>query len=236
MEKTTASPGKANRLLAKLTAEELDKLRPHMETVELPLEFTLIAPNEPIEHCYFPTTLLGSLVTILEDGFTVEAGTIGREGMSGVPVLLNATMTPMQTVVQVAGTAIRVPSSAVKKLYDEGKNFYSLMNRYIHTMFVVASQSAACNRRHQLDQRLARWLLMSSDGIASDHVGITQGFLATMLGVRRSGVTEAAIALQEQGMIRYSRGAVEIVDRGRLEQTSCECYGTVKEEYQRLLA
>ena len=172
---------------------------------------------------------------MLEDGSTIEAGTVGREGMTGVPVMLNAESTPMQTVVQVPGEAIRIHSARVKEVFDQGGGLTDLLNRYIHTLFVVASQSAACNRRHQIEARLARWLLMSSDGIQNDQVAITQDFLATMLGVRRSSVTEAALALQERGLIEYERAKVTIFDRPGLERTACECYGVVKREYERLL-
>jgi CRP-like cAMP-binding protein len=224
-----------NRLLDKLPSEELELLRPHLEQVTLAHAQPLIQPNEPIPYLYFPVTALGSLVTVLEDGATVEAGSVGREGMVGVPVLLDAATTPMQTVVQIPGEAFRVKAKAVKDAFDRGGELHHLMHRYIHTLFVVAAQSAACNRRHHVEARLARWLLMSSDGVGSQHLGLTQEFLATMLGVRRSGVTEAAIKLQSRDLIRYTRGFVDITDREGLEQSACECYRMVKEEYDRLL-
>ena len=233
---TTNDIRKGNRLLAKVAKDEADRLLARAEVVDLPLSFVLIEPNKRIEHIYFPVTLLGSLVTILEDGSSVESGTIGREGMSGIPVILNADRTPMETVVQVPGQAIRIPSSHVKKIFDEGGSLYKLLNQYIHTIFIIASQSAACNRRHSIEQRLARWLLMSSDGVGSNEVGITQNFLAVMLGVRRSGVTEAALKLQGDGLIRYTRGSVTITDRKGLEKVACECYHMAKSEYERLLA
>lgn len=224
-----------NRLLAKLSAEELDVLAPQLEVVDLELAQPLITPYEAIVNVYFPRTALASLVTVLDDGSTIEAGSVGREGMVGVPVLLNADSTPMQTVTQIPGLAFRTRASVVKELFDRHGSFYGIMNRYIHTLFVVASQSAACNRRHQVEARLARWLLMSSDGIGSDDLGITQEYLAAMLGVRRPGVTEAAVRLQEDGLIQYSRGNVRVIDRRGLEDTACECYRIVREEYERLL-
>jgi CRP-like cAMP-binding protein len=227
---------KKNKLLAKASKDEVQRLLARAELVDLPLSYALIEPNKRIEHMYFPLTLLGSLVTILEDGSSVESGTIGREGMSGVPVILNAEKTPMETLVQVPGQAIRIPSNDVKKVFDEGKSLNRLLNQYIHTLFVIASQSAACNRRHSIEQRLARWLLISSDGVGSNEVGITQHFLAVMLGVRRSGVTEAALKLQSDGVIRYSRGSVTIADRKRLETTACECFQMATDEYERLFA
>ena len=226
---------KENRLLAQVPGDELKRLLANAEVVDLPLSYALITPNKRIEHIYFPVNLLGSLVTILEDGSSVESGTVGREGMTGVPVLLNAEKTPMETLVQVPGGAIRIPAIDVKKIFDEGGAFHKLLNRYIHLLFVVASQSAACNRRHSIEARLARWLLMSSDGVGSNQVGITQNFLAVMLGVRRSGVTEAALKLQNEGLIQYSRGSVTITNRKGLEKAACECYDLVKSEYERLM-
>jgi CRP-like cAMP-binding protein len=224
-----------NRLLAKLPANELHAITEELEPVELTYSQMLIAPHEPIRHAYFPVTALASLVTVLEDGGAIECGAVGREGMVGVPILLNAVSTPMQTVAQIPGLAYRAPAGAVKALFERRGTFFDLINRYVHTLFVVASQSSACNRRHQVGARLARWLLMSSDGIGSSDVGITHEYLAVMLGVRRPGVTEAAVKLQSEGLIQYSRGNVRIVDRPGLERAACECYRTVRDEYERLL-
>ena len=228
-------PKLGNRLLARLPGEELDALRPHLELVSLSLGQHLITPHEPIPYVYFPITSLASLVTVLEDGSTVEAGSVGREGMVGIPVLLDARITPMETLAQIPGEAMRVKAGAIKEAFDKGGAMRDLLQRYIHTLFVVASQSAACNRRHHVESRLCRWLLMSSDGIGSDELALTQEFLATMLGVRRAGVTQAALNLQEAGMIDYTRGRINILDRERLEAVTCECYHAVKEEYDRLL-
>jgi CRP-like cAMP-binding protein len=223
-----------NRLLTSLTPEELDLLRPHFNKIWLSHSQPLIVPGAPIKNVYFPINSLASLVTIMEDGSTVESGAVGREGMVGIPVLLETGATPMQTVVQIPGEAIEVKSERIRELFDKGGAFYTLMHRYIHTLFVVASQSAACNRLHQIGQRLSRWLLMSSDGIASDKIDLTQEYLATMLGVRRAGVTEAALGLQEEGLILYNRGRIEILNREALEARACECYRVVKGEFDRL--
>ena len=224
----------ANRLLAKVPADELKFLQPHFEPVSLDVGYPLIKPREIIRDVYFPTTALASLVTVLEDGSTIEAGSIGREGMAGIPVVLGLETTPMQTVIQVKGDLIRVRASVVKELHAQRRAFHDLLNRYVHALFVVASQSAACNRRHQLSARLARWLMMSSDGIGSDEVGLTHEYLAAMLGVRRSGVTEAAQALQSQGLIEYKRGGIRILDREGLTNAACECYRLVRMEFERL--
>jgi len=225
-----------NRLLATANREEMELLEPHIERVALEVGDQLIVPDEPIRNVWFPETALASLVIVLEDGTTVESGAVGREGMVGIPVLLGTDRTPMQTVTQVGGDALRIPSDVMKAVYERNGPMRYRMNRYVNTMFIVASQSAACNRRHQVEGRLARWLLMSSDGIGSDEIGITQEYLAAMLGVRRAGVTEAALALQERGNIRYRRGSVTIVNRRELEDIACECYSIVKEEYEKMLS
>jgi CRP-like cAMP-binding protein len=221
-----------NRLLDMLPGDELEALQ--VERVSLTHAYPLIVPHEPIRYAFFPINALGSLVTVLEDGSSVEAGSIGREGMVGLPTILGADTTPMQTVVQIPGDLWRVETGILKREFDRQRTLHGLLNRYVHTMFIVASQSTACIRRHDVAARLARWLLMSSDGIDSNQLPLTQEFLATMLGVRRAGVTEAAARLQSEGWIRYSRGYVEIVDRPALEAATCECYRTIRTEYERL--
>lgn len=224
-----------NNLLKSITREEFEQLHAHAERVTLKQGETLIKPHEPIRFVVFPETCLASLVTVLEDGSTVEGGCVGREGIAGIPAILDAESTPMQTLVQVGGEAIRIDAKIAKDVYRNGESFRSVTNRYVHTLFIVASQSAACNRKHLVDQRLARWLLMSADGIGREDIGITHEFLAAMLGVRRSGVTESALRLQEAGLIDYKRGSVRILDRQRLENAACECYRIVRNEYERLL-
>jgi CRP-like cAMP-binding protein len=223
-----------NRLLACLPEDDLARLSQHAERVSLFHGEHAIVPDEPIRNIYFPLNCLLSLVTLLEDGSTVESGTIGREGMSGIPVLLDAKTTTMPTFVQIPGEAIRVKASAIKDMYDEGGALHKLLNRYIHTVIVTGSQSSACNARHGVVERLCRWLLMSSDGVGSNELNLTQEFLAAMLGVRRPGVSEAASDLQNAGLIAYSRGLIQILDREGLEKSVCECYRMTKEEYDRL--
>lgn len=230
-----SSENQDNRLLATLPPADLGLLRPHLQRVWLFQSQPLIRPAETLTRIYFPITALASLVTVMSDGRIVEAGCVGREGMVGMPVLLGHGATPMQTVVQVAGAAYQANAEAIKKVFERGGAFHRLIHSYMHTLFVVASQSAACNRLHNLEQRMSRWLLMSSDGIASDEVALTHEYLAAMLGVRRAGVTEGALKLQRDGLIRYSRGKIEILERKALELRACECYLVVKEEYERLL-
>jgi CRP-like cAMP-binding protein len=225
-----------NRLLATLPAAELEALRPHMHKVSLDHGDVLIKPHEKIKDVYFPITALASLVTVLEDGSTVEAGSVGREGMVGIPVILGAEATPMQTLIQIPGELIRVKASVIKEHFEKGGKLYARLNKYVHALFIIASQSAACNGRHQVVARMARWLLMSSDAIGSDQVNLTHEYLAAMLGVRRSGVTESARKLQDKGMILYKRGGIRIIDRPALETVACECYHVCKAEFDRALA
>jgi CRP-like cAMP-binding protein len=223
-----------NQLLAALPEADREALRPHLTRVHLEHAQPLIEPQEPIRSVYFPISALASLVIVLEDGSTVESGSVGREGMVGIPIVLGAGTTPMQTVTQIAGEAFRIDADVIKAQFDRRGALHLVLSRYIHTLFMIASQSAACNRRHGIEARLCRWLLMSADGIGSNSVGITQEYLATMLGVRRAGVTEAALKLQNAGWIAYSRGSVEILDRPALERAACECYHVVRQEYERL--
>jgi CRP-like cAMP-binding protein len=223
-----------NRLLALLPAAEVEALRRHAEVVSLRHGRHVIVPDEPIRDVYFPLTCLLSLVTTMEDGAAVESGTIGREGMSGIPVVLNAGQTTMPTFCQIPGDALKVKSELVQDLYERSAEARHIFNRYAHTVVVVGSQSAACNALHRVEARTCRWLLMSSDGVGSDEVNLTQEYLATMLGVRRPGVTEVAGKLRAEGLIDYTRGRIRITDRPAMERCACECYGRVKGEYERL--
>jgi CRP-like cAMP-binding protein len=227
---------KDNRLLAHLPGAEMEFLRPHTERVQLAHGDRIIEPHVPIKDIYFPLTCLLSMVTMMEDGSSVESGSIGREGMAGTPILLDATETTMPTFVQIPGEAARIKAAVVKELYERGGALKKIINRYIHTVIVVGSQSVACNRLHHIEARLARWLLMSSDGVGSHEVNLTHEYLAVMLGVRRAGVSEAAAKLQEKNLIRYNRGNVLILEREGLEAASCECYRVIKTEYERLFS
>jgi CRP-like cAMP-binding protein len=225
-----------NLLLTRLPGDELARLRPYFERVALRHGDYAIVPDEPIRHFYFPAGCLLSMVTTMTGGESAESGCIGREGTSGVPVLLDAESTPMPTFCQIPGEAVRVRAEVVKDAYENDRGVRKYLNRYIHTVIVTGSHSAACNRLHRLEERLCRWLLMSSDGVGSDEVALTHEYLAVMLGVRRAGVTEAAVKLKGAGLITYKRGDIQILDRGRLEAQSCECYARTKAEYERLFA
>jgi CRP-like cAMP-binding protein len=223
-----------NRLLALLPTAEFELLRGRAEVVRLRHGQHVIVPDEPIQEVYFPFTCLLCLVTTMEDGATVESGTIGREGMSGIPVVLNAGQTTMPTFCQIPGDALRVKSGLMKEVYERSEEVRRTLNRYVHTVVVVGSQSAACNALHRVEARMCRWLLMSSDGVGSAEVNLTQEYLAEMLGVRRPGVTEVAGKLRAEGLIDYSRGIIRITDRAGMERLACECYGKVRGEYERL--
>jgi CRP-like cAMP-binding protein len=225
-----------NRLLDSLPAAELEALRPHFERVSLHRGEHAIVPEEPIRHVYFPVNCLLCLVTEMEDGSSAESGCIGREGMSGVPVLLDARQTTMPTFTQIPGDAIKIRAEVIKAAYDRGGAARDILNRYVHTVIVVGSHAAACNALHKVRQRMCKWLLMSSDGVGSGEVDLTHEYLATMMGVRRASVTESACELQEAGLIRYNRGHVVILDRAGLEARVCECYQRAKAEYERLFA
>jgi CRP-like cAMP-binding protein len=225
-----------NLLLKHLPDDERERLRTYSERVTLAHGQHAIVPDEPIRHFYFPLNCLVSMVTTMADGSSVECGSIGREGMSGIPVLLDAGRTTMPAFCQVPGDAIRVRADVIKEAYESNRCVRVLFNRYIHTVIVTGSHSAACNRLHTLEQRFCRWLLTSCDGVGSDEVALTHEYLAVMLGVRRAGVTEAALKMKDARLIDYRRGRIRILGREGLEGLSCECYARIKDEYKRLFA
>ena len=225
-----------NRLLAALPTNEYQRLVPHLELVKLSIHQVLYEPNEPITHVYFPHQALVSLVTSMEDGSTIEVGLIGSEGMVGIPVILGGNMANNRAYVQVAGGAMRMNANILKTEFNRGGPLQTLLLRYCQALLTQVSQSAACNRFHTIEKRLARWMLLVQDSVGSDEFPLTQEFIAQMLGTRRSGVTEAAGTLQKAGMLRYTRGRITIVNREALEATACECYRVISDEFTRLLA
>jgi len=218
-----------NELLSALPRGAYLRLLPHLESVTLPLGAGLYNSGESIEHVYFPEDALISLVTHMRDGATVEVGLIGRDGMVGIPVLLGDDIAFEAAVVQIAGSALRMPSVAFKEALKRGGN--PLLTRlllYTRVLMKQVAQTAACNGRHTAEKRLARWLLMCHDRSESDVLALTQNFISDMLGLRRTGVSSAAIGLQQEGFIRYARGRVNIVNRKGLEAFACECYAAVR--------
>jgi CRP-like cAMP-binding protein len=224
-----------NQLLSVIPTEEYERLLPHLETVALTLKHIIYAPNEPIEYVYFPKSGMISLVNITEDGRTVEAATVGNEGMVGIPVFLRTDRMPGQAIVQIVGNALRMKADIFKREVLPGSQLYNLLLRYTQALLNQISQSVACYSLHSVEQRCCRWLLVTHDRVKADQFSLTQELLSQMLGVRRASVSEVANTLQKQGLIRYSRGKMTILDRQGLEAASCECYRVVKEECDRLL-
>ncbi|HJQ33128.1 MAG TPA: Crp/Fnr family transcriptional regulator [Pyrinomonadaceae bacterium] len=218
-----------NELLAALPRGAYLRLLPHLESVQLPLGASLYNSGESIEHVYFPEDALVSLVTHMRDGATVEVGLIGRDGMVGIPVLLGDDIAFEAAVVQIAGSALRMPSAAFKEVIKASRS--PLLTRlllYTRVLMKQVAQTAACNSRHTAEKRLARWLLMCHDRAESGELALTQEFISDMLGVRRAGVSSASNVLQQEGFIRYSRGRITILKREGLEAYACECYAAVK--------
>lgn len=224
-----------NQLLAALPETEYQRLIPHLELVSLSRGQVLYDAGELIEHVYFFNQGLCSLVTFMENGTIVEVGLVGKEGMVGLPVCWGGKTTINQAMVQISGTAMRMKAEHLKIEFNRGDTLHSLLLRHTQALFTHTCQSTACNRLHTIEERLARWLLSVQDRMESDVLPLTQEFLSHMLGARRSGVTVAAGILSQAGMIRYSRGKITILDRESLEAIACECYGVIKDEYDRLL-
>jgi CRP-like cAMP-binding protein len=224
-----------NRILAALPPKELKRLEPKVEAVSLEFKQPVYEPGEPIRHVYFPTSGVVSLVTVMSDDQPVEIATVGREGMVGLPVFLEAGEIPGRAFCQVPGAALRMEAEAFKVEAQWGGGLTSLLLRYTQALFNQVAQSAACNRTHTVEERCARWLLMTQDRVGEDRFPLTQEFMAMMLGVRRATVNVAAGILQRAGFITYMRGRITVLDRPGLESASCECYAKVQSEFDRLL-
>ncbi len=225
-----------NKILAALPAKEYERLFPHLEQIPLPLGQVLYETDDEIHQVYFPSGSVVSLVKHMKKGASVEVGIIGREGMVGVSVVLGDGISSNQAIVQLADGAMRLSAVALKKELSQGGQLQPLLLRFTQTLLKQVSQTAACNRTHHIGERLARWLLTTQDRVDSDVLVLTQEFIAEMLGTRRSGVTEAAIILQDRGLIRYVRGRITILNRAGLEAFACECYEVVKNDFNRLSA
>jgi CRP-like cAMP-binding protein len=225
----------ANRLLELLAPRDYARLRPHLEPVTLEYRKSLYQADRKIEFVYFIETGVGSLVNTMANGQAAEVGTIGNEGIVGLPLLLGDDRAPTAVYVQVPGAGLRMKSSLFTKELTQSPTMQMVMLRYVHALFNQVAQSAACNHFHSLEQRCCRWLLMTRDRMQSDEFLLTQEFLAMMLGVQRPGVSIAAGGLQRAGLITYSRGNVAILDRAGLKKRSCECYAVSKKEFDRLL-
>jgi CRP-like cAMP-binding protein len=226
---------KQNFLLAALSPAELKRLRRHLELVDMPLGDVVYESGRHLDHVYFPTTCIVSLLYVLENGASAEIAVVGYEGVVGVSIFMGGETTPSRAVVQSAGSAFRLPSAIMKEEFTRGGAMQHLMLRYTQSLITQMAQTAVCNRHHSVDQQLCRRLLLSIDRLASPELTMTQELIANMLGVRREGVTEAAGKLQDAKVISYRRGHIKVLDRKRLEGMSCECYEVVRRETARLL-
>jgi CRP-like cAMP-binding protein len=228
-------PLRENRLLAALPEEDLRRWAEHLELIDMPLAAVLYESGETLNHVYFPTSAIVSLLYVMEDGSSAEIAVAGREAVIGISLFMGGESTPSRAVVQSAGKAFRMKAEYLKKQFSNHGAVLHLLLRYTQALITQMSQTAVCNRHHSIDQQLCRWLLLSLDRLQGDELVMTQELIANMLGVRREGVTEAALKLQAAGVIRYSRGRITVIDRPALEKLSCECYAVVKREYDRLL-
>lgn len=224
-----------NHLLAALPAADFDPLSKHLELVPMPLGQMLYEPGMQLRHAYFPTTSIVSLHYVTESGASAETAGVGNEGVVGISLFMGGDTTSSSAVVQTAGHAYRLDRHLLMEEFNRGGLMQRLLLRYTQALMTQMAQSAACNRHHSVEQQLCRWLLLTLDRVGPQELVMTQELVASMLGVRRESVTEAAGNLQNAGYIRYRRGHIGVVDRVGLETRSCECYAVVKKELKRLL-
>jgi CRP-like cAMP-binding protein len=224
-----------NHLLDALLVAEYDRLFPHLELVQMPLGEALYESGGRLQHVYFPTTSIVSLLYVMEDGASAEIAVVGNEGILGISLFMGGETTPSRAVVQSAGYGYRLKAQLLKQEFNRAGPVLRLLLRYTQALITQMAQTAVCNRHHSVEQQLCRWLLLSLDRLSADELTMTQELIANMLGVRREGVTEAAGKLQRAGLIHYSRGHIKVLDRPRLEARVCECYQVVKTEFDRLL-
>ncbi|MEP7157643.1 MAG: Crp/Fnr family transcriptional regulator [Betaproteobacteria bacterium] len=227
---------KQNHLLAALPSAEYERLAAHLELVAMPLGQALYESGGKLQHVYFPTTSIVSLLYVMENGASAEIAVVGNEGILGIALFMGGETTPSRAVIQSAGFGYRLKAEHLKLEFNLGGPVMHLLLRYTQALITQMAQTAVCNRHHSVDQQLCRWLLLSMDRLPGNELTMTQELIANMLGVRREGVTEAAGKLQRAGLIRYSRGRIEVLDRPGLEREVCECYRVVKTEFDRLLA
>ena len=225
----------SNRLLSSLSTSDFDLLAPHLESVTLELRKPLETPNKTIEAVYFPESGFASVVAIQRNGKEVEVGLIGREGMTGLPIVLGNHRSPHAVYVQAPGKGHSIPASELRQAMQESLSLRDSLLKFVQAFGVQTSHTAICNARSRMDERLARWLLMAQDRIQSDVLPLTHEFLSLMLGVRRAGVTVALKGLREHGLISYRRGEITINNRKGMARVAGEAYGTPESEYRRLI-
>lgn len=225
----------ANLLLHLMPSTEWERIAPLLEKVDLSLGQVLHEAGGNMSHVYFPINAIVSLLYVLEDGDSAEIAVVGDEGVVGIALFMGGETTPRRAVVQSAGKAYRLRAADIREEFARSGPVLQLLLRYTLALMAQMAQTAVCNRHHSLDQQLCRWLLLSLDRLSGNELVMTQELIANMLGVRREGVTEAALKLQRLGFIQYARGRITVLDRGGIEGRSCECYAVVKKEYERLL-
>jgi CRP-like cAMP-binding protein len=226
---------KANHLLAVLPEADWLRIAPQLVLTELPLGHVVYESGDHLGHVYFPTTSIVSLLYVMEDGASAEIAIVGNEGIVGIALFMGGETTPSRAIVQSAGHGYRLSAKVLKEEFARGGPIQHLLLRYTQALITQMAQTAVCNRHHTIEQQLCRWLLLSIDRLPSNELTMTQELISNMLGVRRSGVTEAALKLQNAGVIRYSHGHISVLDRPALEKHACECYAVVKREFDRLL-
>jgi len=224
-----------NHLLAALPRDVCARLQPHLELVPLELGASVYEAGGRQAYVYFPTDAIVSLLYVMKDGASAEIAVVGNDGLVGISLFMGGDTTPSRAVVQSAGRAYRLRAKKLKAEFEFGGALQHLLLRYTQALITQMAQTAVCNRHHSIEQQLCRWLLLSADRLPTNVLTMTQDLIANMLGVRREGVTASAGKLQEDGLIRYSRGRITLLDRARLEKRVCECYAVVKKECDRLL-
>ena len=224
-----------NHLLAAIPADELTRIKPHLEPVALHLGEVIYESGEQLEYVYLPTTAIVSLLYIMENGSTAEIAMAGNDGLVGIALYMGGSTTPNRAVVQSAGNAFRLRSKVLQSEFGRGGVFQNILLRYTQYLMTQISQTAVCNRLHSVEEQLCRWLLINHDLLQTNKLIMTHDLIANMLGVRREGVSIAAGHLQQKGLIKYVRGTITMLDRKGLETAACECYKVVKDEYDRLL-
>jgi CRP-like cAMP-binding protein len=225
-----------NRVLAALPPDAFERLRDALDVVPLALGDSIYEAGAEMRHLYFPLDGIVSMLQVMENGSSAEIAIVGNEGVVGIAMFMGGASTPSRAIVQSAGSAFRLEGARLDSEFKRGGDLQQLLLRYTQALITQMSQTAVCNRHHTVEQQLCRWLLMSLDRLPSNELVMTQELIANMLGVRREGVTEAAGRLQEAGLISYSRGHIEVLNRTKLKTRVCECYALVKTEYERLLS
>jgi CRP-like cAMP-binding protein len=220
----------SNKALLSVSDKEYQAIRPHLEYLSMPRQLSLYEPNNPLKFVYFPNTGMVSLVIETEDGRTVEVGEAGRDGFAGIPAAVGMRKSQVREIVQIAGDGFRVRADALQDVLKSSPQLQQILTRYAVSQGMQIAQTAACNRLHNIEQRFARWLLITQDRVDSPKLAITQDFLATMLGTDRPTVSLAAGILQKKGAIKWTRNAVQILSRAKLEKCACECYKAIRED------